>query len=70
MVYRTYKDVYNHFNRNVIINKSEDIIKFIQSSSDGYIRIWDFHKAKLILELEMCQFNASELLYTWNGGAY
>ena len=70
MVYRTYKDIYNGFNRNVIINKSEDIIKLIQSSSDGYIRIWDFHKAELILELEICPIRESKIPYSCDGGLY
>ena len=70
MVYRTYKDIYNQFNRNVIINKSEDIIKLIQSSSDGYITIWDFHKVELILELEICPLKEAKFPYTWDGGAY
>jgi len=69
-VYRTYKDVNNQFNRNIIINKSEEIIKLIQSSSDGYIRIWDFHKAELILEIEACPLQEDKPHYFWEEGAY
>ena len=48
-IYNVYKDKYNPFHRNVIVNDNDDkLTKLIESSSDGYIRIWDFHKAKLI----------------------
>ena len=47
-VYKTYKDKYNPFHRNAIINDYDEVIKLIESASDGYIRIWDFHKGNLI----------------------
>ena len=47
-IYKTYKDKYNPFHRNVIINDYDEVVKLIESSSDGYVRIWDFHKGDLI----------------------
>ena len=47
-VYKVYKDKYNSFNRNIIVNDNEEITKLIESSTDCYIRIWDFHKGELI----------------------
>jgi WD40 repeat protein len=47
-IYKTYKDKYKSFHRNVIVNDYEDEIKLIESGTDGYIRIWNFHKGDLI----------------------
>ena len=47
-IYKTYKDKYKSFHRNIIINDYEDEIKLIESGTDGYIRIWNFHKGDLI----------------------
>ena len=52
-VYKVYEDKRkcegNLLYRNIIINDyDKDIIKLIESCEDGYIRIWDFHKGKLI----------------------
>ncbi len=32
----------------IIIDDTEKVIKMIESSCDGYIKIWDFHSAKLL----------------------
>ena len=47
-IYHIYKDKYNPFHRNIVVNDNPEITKLIESSSDGYIRIWDFHKGEFI----------------------
>ena len=47
-IYKTYKDKYNPFHRNAIVNDYDEVLKLIESSSDGYVRVWDFHKGDLI----------------------
>jgi WD40 repeat protein len=51
-IYKVYEDkckCEGDLFRNIIINDyDKDIIKLIESCEDGYIRIWDFHKGKLI----------------------
>ena len=47
-IYKTYKDKYKSFHRNIIVNDYENEIKLIESGTDGYIRIWNFHKGDLI----------------------
>ena len=52
-IYKIYKDKYKSFHREVLINDYENITKLIESSSDGNIRIWDFHKAELIKRIKI-----------------
>ena len=35
-----------------MVNKKEEIIKLIESSIDGNIRIWNFHSGELIKKIE------------------
>ena len=50
-VYHEYYEVYNSFHLNIIIYKKDNIIQLIDSSTDGYIRIWNFHTNALITKI-------------------
>ena len=50
-LYHKYYDNDNQGHLGFIINKNEGIIKLIESCIDGYIRIWDFHKAFLLKKI-------------------
>ena len=52
-IYKTYKDKYKPFHREVIINDFEETTKLIEASTDGYVRVWDFHKAELIKRIKI-----------------
>ena len=53
-IYNDNKDNDNNKDHNsIIINDKEDIIKIIESSEDGKIRIWDFHSGSLINKIEI-----------------
>ena len=43
----------NKCHGSIIIKTNEEIIKLIESSSDGYIRIWNFHTALLINKIKI-----------------
>ena len=45
------KDVAAHYN--LIINYKEEVIQIIESNSDGLIKIWDFHSAKLLMKINI-----------------
>ncbi len=48
IIYKIYTDNNYSGHYNIIIHKIKDIYQLIDSSGDGYIRIWDFHSSKLI----------------------
>ena len=52
-VYKTYKDKYNKYHNSVIVYDKEEIIKLMESSGDGYLRIWDFHEGKLLNRIKV-----------------
>ena len=51
--YKEYKDNYNNNHLSIIIHKSEDILKLIESCYDGNIRIWNFHTGELIIKIQI-----------------
>ena len=53
-LYFEYKDKSNCFSdhNNLIINKKDDIIRLIESSTAGYIRIWNFHNKNLLRKIK------------------
>ena len=64
-LYNKYDDNNNKIHRNIIINKNEKVIKLIDSSDDGFIRIWDFHNSILLDKIKISE----ERLYgicLWN----
>ena len=60
-------EIKGHFS--AIISKSENIIKLIDSSLDGFIRIWNFHSNKLLNKINLnsgklygiCLFNEDNI---------
>ena len=46
-----YNDFTNHFS--IIINDNNNLVKIIESSFEGIIRIWDFHSGKLIKKINV-----------------
>jgi len=50
-LYKKYNDHDLKYHDSVIINDSRKIIKLIESSGDGHIRIWDFHEGDLLKKI-------------------
>ena len=68
-IYKVFKDKYNSYHRNVIIDDKDDkVIRLIESDSDGYLRIWDFHQAKLIKRIQINKTKKEEIFgfCLWN----
>ena len=64
-VYQIYCDNDNSGHYNVIINDKEEIIKLIESNSDGLIKIWNFHTVKLLMKINV-DSNRLYGLCLWN----
>ena len=69
-VYHKYCDSEDHekdksVHISVVINDSEDVIKMIESSYEGHIRIWDFHSAELIKKIYISQYQLNGICL-WN----
>ena len=65
-IYIKYYDNDDEIHNSIIINDKEEIIKLIESSEDGYIRIWNFHSGELIKKIK-----ANKMCYgiaLWNNG--
>ena len=53
-IYKVYDDSdYKYHDSIVVLNNNETKIKMFESSGDGNIRVWDFHKAKLIKKIRV-----------------
>ena len=65
-LYHTYNndDTSNH--NCIIIANNENIIKLIESSSHGRIRIWDFHKGQIIRTIRVYRIGSIYGLYLYN----
>ena len=55
IVYHIYNDNDKKRHCSIIIDNKEDIIKMIESSFDGNIRIWDFHSAILLNKIKVSE---------------
>jgi hypothetical protein len=70
ILFKEYKDNYNNNHLSIIIYKSNDILKLIESCYDGKIRIWNFYTAQLLIKIQIsnnwlygiCIWNESYLL--------
>ena len=51
--YKEYKDNYNNNHLSIIIHKSEEILKLIESCYDGNIRIWNFYTGILLIKIQI-----------------
>ena len=54
-VYHIYNDNDKKRHCSIIIDNKENIIKMIESSFDGNIRIWDFHSGILLNKIKVCE---------------
>ena len=65
-VYHIYdnKDIRNH--NSAIITKNEGIVKLIESSATGRIRIWNFHTGQIIRTIMVKRFTQVFGLCLWN----
>lgn len=52
-LYKKYCDDNNRGHYSAIIYNSENIVKLIESCTDGKIRIWNFHKGLLLKKLDI-----------------
>ena len=50
-VLHEYYEVYTSYHFGIIIYKQDNIVKIIDSATDGYIRIWDFHNKILLKKI-------------------
>ena len=50
-VYHQYCETYISYHFGIIIYKQDGVVKIIDSSTDGYIRIWDFHNNRLLKKI-------------------
>ena len=53
--YRKYHDKDKITHNNIIIYDKEEIIKLIESATDGKIRIWNFHSGKMLYKINVCK---------------
>ena len=65
-LYFEYKDNYNSYSNhtNLIISKKDNIIRLIESCTDGYIMIWNFH-TNILLRKITSQSNINSICL-WN----
>jgi len=59
MLYNVYYDEDNGSHRSIIMFKNDNIVKLMESSKDGNIRIWNFHHAILLNKIKV----SNSLLY-------
>ena len=54
-IYMKYVDGKNYYDHSsIIIIKSEEMIKMVESCGDGLIRIWNFHTAEILNRIYVC----------------
>ena len=58
------KDTKIHYS--VIIHESEQMVKLIESSGDGNIRIWNFHSGNLLKKINVSDYYRLYGLCLWN----
>ena len=51
--YHKYNDKDCKYHNSVIVNDKDEIVKLIESSLDGNVRIWDFHKGYLLNKISI-----------------
>ena len=64
--YHTYSEDDNKRHCSIVIKNVNDEIRMIESSFDGYIRIWDFHSAILIKKIKIADNNWLLGICLWN----
>ena len=63
-IYRKYSDNNNNC-YSIIINESKEVIKIIESSYDGNLRIWNFHSGELLTKIKVSNESLREICM-WN----
>ena len=56
----------NKIHYSVIIHESEQLVKLIESSGDGNIRIWNFHSGNLLKKINVSDYYRLYGLCLWN----
>ena len=52
-LYHKYFDNYISYHCSIIVTEQEKIVKLIESSTDGHIRIWNFHSPELLNKIKI-----------------
>ena len=52
-IYQKYNDNDNNYHDSIVINNKGNIIKLIESSGDGNLRIWNFHSGILLNKIKL-----------------
>ena len=52
-LYHKYFDNYISYHCSIIVNDKEKVVKLIESSTDGHIRIWNFHSPELLNKIKI-----------------
>ena len=65
-VYNIYNSQDNYYHSDIIIYDKEKIIKLIESSWDGNIRIWSFHSGELLNTIQVCTEDSLLCIDLWN----
>ena len=64
-VYNKYCDNDNTRHFSIIIKEEKEIIKLIESSGDGNIRIWNFHSGEILKKIRVCDDYLNDICL-WN----
>lgn len=51
-IYNKYADICRFDHSSILVNEKEDITELIESSTDGKVRIWDFHSGQFIKKIK------------------
>ena len=54
-LYYEYCDSEKKFDHSSVVINYKEIIELIESSDDGYIRIWNFHFGKILKKIKVCE---------------
>ena len=65
-VYHKYREYGIRGHPEIIVKNVNDIIKLIESSGDGNLRIWNFHSGELLTCINVCEKNSLNGICLWN----
>ena len=57
---KVYNSIYVDYCSNIIINEKNENINLITPCADGFVRIWDFDSAKLLIKIKISNIGLSE----------
>ena len=64
-IYKKYSDNDKRGHYSIIINETKEVIKIIESSCDGNLRIWNFHSGELLKKIKVSNESLREICI-WN----